>query len=54
MVSRILTAFVALVALYFVLMYPDTVVSFLQLFVDGAHKVAVSLSHLNLHTGKGN
>lgn len=54
MVSRILTIFVGLVGLYFVLMYPNTVVDLLQFFVDGAHKVAQALSHLNLHTGKGN
>ena len=52
MVSRIFTIFFALVALYFVLMYPGHVVDILQFFVDGARRVARALSQLDLHTGK--
>lgn len=49
MVEKVFTAFIALVGLYFVLMYPEKIVDFLQLFVDGAHRVAEALSNLNVH-----
>lgn len=49
MVGKILVSFAALVALYFVLLYPGQLVEILQLFVDGAFKAAKALRDLNLH-----
>jgi hypothetical protein len=50
MVEKVFTAFIGLVGLYFVLMYPDRVVDFLQLFVDTAHHIAQALANLNVHS----
>jgi len=54
MIAKAFGIFFGLVALYFILMYPDQIVGLLQVFVDGAHKSAHALHHLNLHTGKNN
>ena len=51
MVRNIFLAFIGLVGLYFILRYPGDVISLLQMFVDGAQKMASSLSHLNLGGG---
>lgn len=50
MVGKVIVSFLALVGLYFILLYPGQVVEILQLFVDGAHKMAKALRNLNLHT----
>lgn len=44
------TIFFSLVAIYFILMYPEKIVDLLQLFVDGAHRVATALGNLDTNT----
>jgi hypothetical protein len=49
MVEKLFITFIGLVGLFFILMYPERVVEFLQLFVDAAFKVAKALSGLDVH-----
>lgn len=50
MIEKALMGFFLLVGLFFVTMYPDQLISFIQMFVDSAYKLASALGHLNLHT----
>jgi hypothetical protein len=47
MVGKIVIAFVAFVALIYVLNYPGHVVGILQMVIDAAHRLAEGLSHLD-------
>jgi hypothetical protein len=49
MIEKAFIAFLGLVGLFFILLYPDRVVDFLQLFVDSAFKVAHALAGLDTH-----
>ena len=49
-IGKTATVFFALVAVFFILMYPEKIVELLQAFVDGAHRVATALSNIDTHT----
>jgi hypothetical protein len=49
MLEKVFFAFLGLVALYVILIGPDRVVDLVQLFIDGAFKLAKALLQLNLH-----
>lgn len=50
MLKNLITAFAALVLIFFVCTYPDKVVELVQAFIDAAYKMASALGHLNTHT----
>lgn len=52
-IGKTITVFFGLVFIYFVLMYPDKIVDLLQLFVDGAHRVATALGGVDTHNPNG-
>lgn len=50
MVQWIVKAFLALVVVFFVLMHPDRVIDFIELFINGAAKAADSLAQIKPNT----
>ena len=51
MVGKIVLSFVALVGLFYVIGYPEHAVGILQMVIDGAHRIAEGLSHLDPKSG---
>lgn len=49
-IGKTISLFFGLVIIYFVLLYPDKIVDIIQLFVDGAHRVATALGGVETHT----
>lgn len=47
MVQWLIKGFLVMVAIFFVLQYPDRIMDFIQLFIDSAQKTADALSHVN-------
>ncbi|WP_217924686.1 hypothetical protein [Miltoncostaea oceani] len=50
LIGKIISAFVGLVIIYFILMYPDKIIDLLQLFLDAAHRFAEALGGVDTHS----
>lgn len=50
MLYKIGSLFLVLVFVFFILLYPDRIVDFLQAFVDAARRVAQELGEMSLHS----